>query len=110
VVGRFHVCALLSDASLKCWGHGYGTGELGLGTSQNIGDDELPSSVGPISVTTTAGVQVVQVVAGSSYTCALLSDHSVKCWGQGQYGVLGQGNTANIGDNELPSSVPPIQF
>jgi alpha-tubulin suppressor-like RCC1 family protein len=112
-VGGFHACALLSDGSLKCWGSNVLSGTLGLGQAymfQQIGDDELPSSVGPISITNQLGVTVVQAVAGQGYTCALLSDHSVKCWGDGEYGTLGQGNTTNIGEYNVPSDVPPIEL
>lgn len=52
----------------------------------------------------------MQVAAGCAFSCALLSDHSVKCWGTGEFGALGQGNTKDIGDDELPSSVPPIEL
>lgn len=103
--GFLHGCALLSDGSVKCWGSGSG---LGYGNTNAIGDDELPSSVGPISVTTTPGVTVKEVTAGEAFTCALLSDESVKCWGDNRFGALGTGNTANIGDDELPSSIGPV--
>jgi alpha-tubulin suppressor-like RCC1 family protein len=100
-------CALLSDASVKCWGDNR-QGQLGYGNRDTIGDDELPSSVGSVSVTTTPGVTVARLVMGGSHTCALLSDGSVKCWGLGGNGALGYGNRANIGDDELPSSVGPV--
>ncbi len=35
------------------------------------------------------------VAAGGGHTCALLPDRSVKCWGQGGWGQLGNGATAN---------------
>jgi alpha-tubulin suppressor-like RCC1 family protein len=49
-----------------------------------------------------------QLSAGSKHTCALLSNASVKCWGFGGLGQLGYGDTATIGDAELPSSVGPV--
>jgi hypothetical protein len=33
----------------------------------------------------------------------------VRCWGFGMYGALGYGNTLDIGDAVLPSSVPVVQ-
>ena len=37
-------CALLAGEQLRCWGAN-GTGQLGLGSTTTIGDNELPSSV-----------------------------------------------------------------
>jgi alpha-tubulin suppressor-like RCC1 family protein len=99
-----HTCALLSDGSVKCWGgtpYGYGNNEL-------IGDNEVPSSVGPISVTTTPGVTVTSIACSFYNTCAVLSDGSLKCWGMNGWGELGSGNVDSIGDNELPSAVGPV--
>jgi len=108
-VGNFHACALLSDGSLKCWGV-----EGGLGPAyypQQIGVTQVPAAFPAISVTNQVAVTATQVVAGEDYTCALLSDHSVKCWGHGTNGILGQGNTISIGEsNNVPSDVPPIDL
>jgi len=38
---------------------------------------------------------VVSVDAGASHACALMTDHSMRCWGSGWYGQLGQGSTAS---------------
>lgn len=37
------------------------------------------------------------LVAGGDFTCALLDDATVKCWGDGSFGQLGQGNTLDYG-------------
>jgi hypothetical protein len=99
-----HTCALFSDSSVKCWG---GT-PYGYGNSRLIGDDEPPSSVGPISVTTTPGVTVTSIACSFNNTCVVLSDGSMKCWGMNGWGELGSGNVDSIGDNELPSAVGPV--
>jgi alpha-tubulin suppressor-like RCC1 family protein len=109
VAGAYHTCALLSDASVKCWG-GNDQGELGYGNTESIGDDELPSSVGAVSVSSDPELKVAALAAGSFHTCALLSDGSVQCWGGGLVGKLGYGNTEDIGDDELPSSLGPVQL
>lgn len=36
--GRAHICALLDDNRIKCWGDN-SKGQLGLGDTENRGDD-----------------------------------------------------------------------
>lgn len=106
--GWFHTCALISDGAVRCWGIN-GSGQLGLGNTQPIGDDELPSDAPAVRLTNVPGVTVVALSNGQGHhTCALLSDGSVKCWGDGI--ALGQNGTAAVGDDESPASVPPIAF
>ena len=47
---------------------------------------------------------MVQIAVGASHTCTLLEGGTVRCWGYGDYGQLGYGNTESIGDNETPDS------
>lgn len=101
--GFSHTCALLTTGAVRCWGSG-SSGRLGYGNTQNIGDDEAPASAGDISL----GSKAIQVAASNGSTCALLEDGKVRCWGSGIYGRTGQGNTNDIGDDELPSSVPEV--
>jgi len=37
---------------------------------------------------------VVQIATGSSFTCALLSNGAVECWGDNQFDQLGTGSTS----------------
>jgi len=48
---------------------------------------------------------VSAIAAGDIHTCALLSDGTVKCWGQGSYGRLGSGTKA---DSPFPVTVTGI--
>ncbi len=98
--GRWHTCALLDDGAVRCWGFG-GTGALGYGNGNDIGDGESPASAGDVDV----GGDVIDLESGDQYTCALLADGRVKCWGRGDFGVLGYGNVVDIGDNETPAAV-----
>lgn len=101
--GAFHTCAILVDGGLKCWGQN-NHGQLGLGHTENIGDNEAPSSISPIEL----GQKVKDVSAGSFHTCAVLENGEVKCWGNNIRGQLGQGHTDSLGDDEELSSIPSI--
>lgn len=75
-------CALLSDATVKCWG-GNGQGQLGDGTHTR--------RLTAVAVHGLAGVTGVSSAAGSS--CASLADGTVRCWGENGSGQLGDGTT-----------------
>jgi alpha-tubulin suppressor-like RCC1 family protein len=48
--GGNHSCAIMAETNeLYCWGINSG-GELGLGHTNNIGDDELPTEAGPVEL------------------------------------------------------------
>jgi alpha-tubulin suppressor-like RCC1 family protein len=100
-----HTCALRDDFNVLCWGKNE-SGELGYGHVQPIGDDELPSSAGEVSV----GGEVRSVIAGSAHTCVIRQDDEVVCWGANSSGELGYGHTETIGDDELPDISGPVQF
>ena len=103
--GNAHTCALLDDGSVKCWGWG-GRGQLGYGNMNDIGDDELPSSVGPVPLPGPA----TQIAADGNHSCAVIGGNTLYCWGDGGDGRLGYGSLNNIGDDETPTSVGPIQL
>ena len=96
-VGHAHTCARLMGGRVRCWG--YGDGRLGYGNVGLIGDDEPPSSAGDVDV----GGTVVALAAGGVHTCALLATGTVRCWGLGNQGVLGYGDTETVGDDETPA-------
>jgi len=76
-----HVCARVSDGTARCWGEN-DVGQLGNGSVS-------PMSTLPVTV---AGLTNVAAVAtGGYHSCALLGDHTVRCWGQGVDGQLGNG-------------------
>ena len=109
--GVYHTCALLDNASVKCWGYNY-YGQLGQGSTSNLGDagsemgDKLPAIDLGSGRTTTA------ISAGVYYTCALLDNSDVKCWGYNAYGQLGQESTSSLGDAglEMGDNLPAIDL
>lgn len=79
-IGWQHACARKRSGAVMCWGDNK-LGQLGSGT--------LTPSETPIAVT---GLheQVIKVVCGLNYCCALRADGRVHCWGQNLYGALGR--------------------
>lgn len=103
--GFEHSCAVTTTGGVVCWGEG-GNGRLGYGNTNDIGDDELPSAAGTVSLPSPA----VQVSAGGLHTCALLNTDEVYCWGEAGSGQTGYGNTNDIGDDEPASAGGPVVF
>ncbi|TXD33826.1 hypothetical protein FRC96_15270 [Lujinxingia vulgaris] len=79
--GLEHTCALLSDATVWCWGSNSG---LALGQPQG-----MLRALTPIKLDGLDGA--VQVVAGIGQTCARFEDGSAKCLGDSLGGGLGDG-------------------
>ncbi len=102
-VGGAHTCAVSFEGEVRCFGSNT-FGQLGIGSTETIGDDETPASA-------EASVQlpaVVQISAGARHTCAVTEAGEVMCWGANDRGQLGLGHTKTWGDDppEAPVAVP----
>jgi alpha-tubulin suppressor-like RCC1 family protein len=106
-VGGDHTCAILDNGRVRCWGAN-ASGQLGIGTTDTIGDDEAPGSVPPVDLG--AGRRAIAISVGDDHSCAVLDDGSVRCWGSGLNGRLGYGNTNTIGDDETPGGFGPVDL
>ena len=109
--GRAHVCALLADGSVKCWGDNT-FGQLGQGNPNLLGDgpNEMGDNLNPIQLG--SGRSATAIAGGSFHSCALLDNGQVKCWGYSGFGQLGQGNPNILGDgpSEMGDNLAPIQL
>ena len=128
-------CALLSDATVKCWG-GNGKGQLtavavhGLagvttvsasggsacasladGTARCWGDNSSgqlgdgTTTARSLPVAVQGLTGVVSVSTDGPTACAMLSDHTVKCWGDNRLGTLGNGTYVS---SLTPVAVPGL--
>lgn len=104
--GAEHSCAVLLDGA-RCWGFGANR-RLGYGTTDTIGDDETPGSVGPIDFG--PGLSATAISAGIGHTCALLGDATVRCWGFGANGRLGYGSPNNSPPGQSPGAAGPVDL
>ncbi|MEJ6627734.1 MAG: hypothetical protein QNL08_00970 [Ilumatobacteraceae bacterium] len=107
--GDNHTCIVLSDNSVKCFGMG-ADGQLGSGTTDNIGDGTGMSVASSSAVALGAGRTVRAISAGASHTCALLDNATIKCWGSGLYGRLGYEGSADRGNStgQMADSLPAV--
>ncbi len=85
--GTFHTCALLTSGGVQCWGSNY-SGQLGDGTTN---DSPIPVDVSGLS----SNVKAISAGKGDdgSHSCAVLESGGVMCWGNNEYGQLGDGTT-----------------
>ena len=85
ISGKFqHFCALKSDQNVVCWGW----------NALNImGDSTGTDRLVPTAPNPALPMGVVQVSSGVFGTSVLLSDGTVRSWGAGNNGALGNGST-----------------
>ena len=103
--GDAHTCALLDDGTIKCWGNNI-FGQLGDGTTTTRLTPTLTDSLG-------TGRTAVDIGVGEHFTCALLDNDDVKCWGSNLHGRLGDGTTIDRSSPPssgitFPSGVTPV--
>mgnify|MGYP000161982090 FL=1 len=109
--GDDHVCAILDDGALKCWGSA-GNGRLGSGGTSNIGDGagEMGANLAAVSLGSSGTAMAVS--AGQAHTCVVFTSTEVKCFGNGGSGRLGVGNQNNFGDlpDQMGTALPAINL
>jgi alpha-tubulin suppressor-like RCC1 family protein len=95
--GLYHTGAILDNGTVKAWGYN-AHGQLGQGNNSNIGDGsgEMGDNLPAIDLGT--GRTATAISLGAYISVALLDNGTVKAWGYGNYGIVGQGNRQNIGD------------
>ena len=107
----WHNCAILDNASLKCWGFN-NYGHLGYGNTNNLGDasGEMGDNLSAVDLGT--GRTATAFFTNYWHNCALLDNSSVKCWGDNRAGQLGYGHTNNLGDgsNEMGDNLTAVDL
>ena len=79
--GSGHTCALATGGGVKCWGLNH-MGQLGDGTDA--------SQLTPVDVSG-LGSGVTAHTAGEEHACALVTGGTLRCWGNNEWGQLGDG-------------------
>jgi hypothetical protein len=88
---------VLDDGTAKCWGAA-GHGQLGTEDNAGVGDGpgEMGDDLPPIDLGT--GRTAATVTTGHRYTCAVLDNARLVCFGDGDNGRLGTGSTDDVGN------------
>jgi alpha-tubulin suppressor-like RCC1 family protein len=99
----YHTCALAEDNWVYCWGGNWG-GQLGNGTED---DSLVPVAISQGDIP--ADATILTVSSGTEFSCAIASDNKAYCWGWGDSGQIGNGETVNVSvpkavaQGEMPS-------
>ena len=107
---RDSVCARRQDHSIVCWGTN-NDGQFGNERpSSNIGDGpgEMGNNLVPLMLD---GIPT-SIEASSNHNCTVLTDNRVKCWGENQWGELGQGHVDDVGNqvNQMGVNLPDVNI
>ena len=81
-------CVIDEDRAARCWGVN-DSGQLGTG-------DQQARLAPPATAINFAGTDVDQIAAGQKFSCAVLIDGGLSCWGSNTYGRLGYGHTTDV--------------
>lgn len=87
-IGRGHICAVLDNFKVKCWGDN-SSGQLGQNNTMRV---NKPALLPPIYLGT--DFKVVQVAAGNGHTCARSLNGAVKCFGNNSQMQAGESDTS----------------
>ena len=103
-------CLLFGNQKMKCFGEN-DFGQLGYEDIQQRGDNsgELGNYLPFVDL---GNVSIFSLHVGIQSSCAHLSNLSLKCFGRGDLGQLGLGNTNNMGDgiNEMGMYIPYVDL
>jgi cysteine-rich repeat protein len=129
VMGGYRACAKNENSDVKCWGNGVGEepGEMGNALplvdwggpishlwpatnapcmSLDDGTLKCENKQGQVEVVPLGtGLTALEVASGYGFGCALLSDYTVVCWGDNNYGQLGTGAPADEVRGDEPSEL-----
>ncbi|OJY20025.1 MAG: hypothetical protein BGO98_01960 [Myxococcales bacterium 68-20] len=112
--GGSHVCALLADKTVRCWGSN-ASGQLGAETpadpdagAADGGAASGPYSARPVRVANVDNATQISV-SGVGTSCARLEDGSVMCWGANTRGQLGLSADQVVTDTQSHPSASRVE-
>lgn len=89
--GSNHVCALLADQTVQCWGKD-SNGQLGDGVDLTKQKNKTTNK--PVDVVGLTSISRLSL--GGEFSCAQKKDGQILCWGDDTFGQLGDGKGLKI--------------
>jgi cysteine-rich repeat protein len=103
-LGWLNTCVLFEGGTVvRCWGRA-DKGTNGVNNEITYGNS--PGSMPPPNAM--VGGSKTQIQGGLYHMCTLLSSGEVFCWGGNEWGELGLGYNADLGDEPFDLPEPPI--
>lgn len=84
-IGTDHVCALMTDGTVMCWGENI-VGQLGTGDTATRTTPTLVAGI----------TDATEVVTTGGTTCVLHADGTISCWGRSNVGQVGDGMMTHV--------------
>ena len=115
--GKVHTCCILDDESVVCWGGNdqgiVGNGRNSASVCKEWNDGTCGANLVPVNLG--YGRVAVDIATGADWSCAVLDNGGVHCWGYNGFSWLGVDSlkfVGNIGDSPLEPGgiVEPITF
>lgn len=102
-VGSEFACVIASDDNAYCWGRNENEGRLGNNLAPT-------NSWVPSPVYTTSGIlngKTIKSISSSGHSCVIATGNQGACWGNNNYGQIGDGTSAN--NRTVPTAIlaPP---
>jgi alpha-tubulin suppressor-like RCC1 family protein len=94
--GYQHSCAMLSNGTIKCWGRN---------TDGQVGIDSFASPITTPQVVVSINT-AARIGTGGWQSCARLQSGDVRCWGDNQYGAVGDGTLVDQASPQTVTGLP----
>ena len=79
-VGFWHSCVMTNDNKMKCWG----SNKFG-----QLGDGSIETRQTPTVIDLHSNLRLHSMALGGAHTCAITAKEELYCWGQNNYGQIG---------------------
>jgi alpha-tubulin suppressor-like RCC1 family protein len=96
-LGNNHTCGITTLAQgqiLKCWGRN-STFELGLGVDPPNNSTDPIGAFENLPQIVDTGISYLWVATSNRTTCGITTSNKLKCWGDNNYGQIGDGTTTD---------------